>query len=45
MSSWVAVKKLEVEEFNAKSTSERKLATEKLLVCFLFLFTLSKVLS
>ncbi|XP_022178731.1 dystrophin, isoforms A/C/F/G/H-like isoform X1 [Myzus persicae] len=31
LSSWVAVKKLEVEEFNAKSTSERKLATEKLL--------------
>jgi len=43
LNSWVIIKKLEAEELNQKPISERKLATEKLQVCFLFLFTLNKV--
>jgi len=37
LNSWVIIKKLEVEEFNAKSISERKLATEKLQVPIFFI--------
>jgi len=36
LNSWVVVQKINVEEFSPKPISERKLAIEKLHVCFYF---------
>jgi len=38
LSSWVVANKLEVEELSPKPISERKLATEKLHVCFISIY-------